>query len=394
MKILKNLYYTAVAISFIFLMSRCTLEQLHNNVAPKFTFEKVLSEQEGGLSMSGISQKSNGAYALGGIDSRFTYTRFSLIDVDSLGIYRGDTRTFDDLKTDEYLNAMKPTSDGGFIFCGYKKIEPDNLFASNKMLVIAKFSSSGFVSWMYYDKTAAYSEGEDIIEMSDGSFVAVGFWNNADFKQYAVKVSAEGNRLWHKTYSNGFFSILKEGNNGNIVAVDFENNIQEINPSNGNLVDTRALGDLGFFSYRDAQFTSDGGFIVLWSSGGCYEDEPHLSKYDANGNQEWSEEYYTSSECLSAVKETPDGGFVVCGTTLSLGAGGRDMFTMKVNSNGNEQWMNTFGGALDESGVNVTPTRDGGYLFLGYDKSISVDDVHAGDIGIYLVKTDQNGQLN
>jgi len=33
-------------------------------------------------------------------------------------------------------------------------------------------------------------------------------------------------------------------------------------------------------------------------------------------------------------------------------------------------------------------------LFLGYDKSISVDDVHAGDIGIYLVKTDQNGQLN
>lgn len=62
---------------------------------------------------------------------------------------------------------------------------------------------------------------------------------------------------------------------------------------------------------------------------------------------------------------TPDGGFVILGTTRTEGNGGSDMIVVKADNAGNEEWRKTFGGPYDDyaGGIEVTPT--GGFVIAG-----------------------------
>jgi hypothetical protein len=88
----------------------------------------------------------------------------------------------------------------------------------------------------------------------------------------------------------------------------------------------------------------------------------------------------------NSVQQTKDGGYVITGYTNSIGAGGDDVFLLKVNAAGDSEWTRTFGGPKDDRGLSVKQTKDGGYIITGYTWSFG-----AGRQDIYLVKTDTNG---
>ncbi len=89
------------------------------------------------------------------------------------------------------------------------------------------------------------------------------------------------------------------------------------------------------------------------------------------------------------VVQTSDNGYIVAGTTISFGEGGRDVYVLKTNANGEIQWTKTFGGATDnEYGFCVQQTSDGGYIISGVASSFS--DV-AGDM--YLIKINASGDF-
>jgi Secretion system C-terminal sorting domain len=91
-------------------------------------------------------------------------------------------------------------------------------------------------------------------------------------------------------------------------------------------------------------------------------------------------------ECQS-VKQTPDGGYILAGTTTSYGAGGRDVLVIKTSDMGDTIWTKTFGGATDnEYGFSAEVTADGGYIVSGIAASFS--DV-AGDF--YLIRLTSDG---
>jgi len=86
------------------------------------------------------------------------------------------------------------------------------------------------------------------------------------------------------------------------------------------------------------------------------------------------------------VQPTPDGGYIMIGTTSSFGAGNTDFYAIKTDSLCNFKWSKCYGGPLNEEGFSVTTTLDKGYAFVGFTNSYG-----AGGYDVFLVKTDSMG---
>ncbi len=154
---------------------------------------------------------------------------------------------------------------------------------------------------------------------------------------------------------------------------------------------TQTYGGGGSEWCRAVEETADGGFILAGQTNGSGAGgfDMYLIKTDRHGIQVWERTYGGSSDdyCFD-VRVTADGGYILGGTTQSSGAGGRDMYLVKVNGAGNLVWEGTFGGAMDENCYSVWQTRDGGYILGGETSSMG-----AGETDMYAVRTDANGNL-
>jgi hypothetical protein len=146
--------------------------------------------------------------------------------------------------------------------------------------------------------------------------------------------------------------------------------------------------DVGYFATQ----TADGGYIVTGctKSYGMGEERLWLIKTDSNGSREWDHIFggfvSSSGDGGWAVDQTGDNGFIVTGYTRSYGAGGMDLWLIKTDSAGNRQWDKTFGGPKDDVGMSVVPTQDGGYIAAGRTASLS-----SGDDDIWLLKVNPEG---
>lgn len=65
---------------------------------------------------------------------------------------------------------------------------------------------------------------------------------------------------------------------------------------------------------------------------------------------------------LNSMDSTYDGGYILVGATASYGAGGQDVWVVKVDANGDIQWQKTYGGTGDDTGTAVQQTTDSGYI--------------------------------
>src|ERR1039458_5859635 len=105
---------------------------------------------------------------------------------------------------------------------------------------------------------------------------------------------------------------------------------------------------------------------------------------DSNGNVNWASDVGGTVENYAySVKQSRDGGYIVAGYTSSYGAGGNDVYVLKLDAAGNLKWTRTIGGTGSDLGRAVVESDDGGYLFAGYTNSYG-----AGGYDVYLVKLD------
>lgn len=106
-------------------------------------------------------------------------------------------------------------------------------------------------------------------------------------------------------------------------------------------------------------------------------------------SSEFQKNYGGTNEDLGkAVLESDNGDIYIAGSTQSYGAGGKDMYIIKTNSYGNEIWSRTIGGASDDEATEIIATSDDGLLILGSTASYG-----AGGTDIFLVKINSSGSL-
>ena len=141
--------------------------------------------------------------------------------------------------------------------------------------------------------------------------------------------------------------------------------------------------------------TTDGGYIVAaeTTSFGAGGWDIWLLKLDTNGNLQWNKTYGgPGTDYVNYVIQTSDGGYLTSGPTNSFGNGGFDMMLLKTDSSGNMQWNKTFGTKQDEYSYGVTQTTDGGYIAIGGNSSTFFVN-GTGSVDVFLVKTDASGNL-
>ncbi|OPY25535.1 MAG: hypothetical protein A4E28_03079 [Methanocella sp. PtaU1.Bin125] len=125
--------------------------------------------------------------------------------------------------------------------------------------------------------------------------------------------------------------------------------------------------------------TSDNGFIIV----GAGPDDSststnlYLVKLDWQGNQQWSRK--VGGTYGLSVRETSDYGFIATGRVSD------DLYLVKTDVGGNKQWEKVFSGGQQLIGNSVQQTWDRGYIVAG-QVATSVSDWDA-----YILRIDENG---
>ena len=206
-----------------------------------------------------------------------------------------------------------------------------------------------------YDTHASWDAAGNVIEVDNGYYV-VGFSYDSLWWYQNVLVmfiDTVGNVIWKKEYGEPYY-LYYNGARGSFVP------------------------------------TTDGGFVLF---GGIKDttgnSDAMLFRFNSLGDTLWTKKYgdavfQTGAQC----KQTKDNGFVLIGTTATFDADG-DYWLIKTDNLGNVEWEKTFGGGLYEYGVSVDTCMDGGYILTGATMS------YGPGLGIYpniyVVKVDSLG---
>lgn len=114
--------------------------------------------------------------------------------------------------------------------------------------------------------------------------------------------------------------------------------------------------------------TSDGGFLLCGTSNTSGASTcGRLIKTDSSGNVEWSQTYNCNYwSYLTKIIKTDDGGYCMAGEIQQTNQFSYyQMQIIKVDNNGNQQWIKYFGGPKDEYSPSISKLTDGNILVSG-----------------------------
>ena len=127
------------------------------------------------------------------------------------------------------------------------------------------------------------------------------------------------------------------------------------------------------------KFTADGGMISVATTAervGKGKGDILLTKNYSNGNEEWYKLFGgTSYDIGYSVEVTSDGGYLVIGATSSFGKGNYDVYLIKVDKDGNEEWNLTQGKKGNEYGLQADEGENGDFLILASKGSLYGEDL-------------------
>tara|TARA_B110000495_G_scaffold39905_1_gene32212 strand:+ start:596 stop:2929 length:2334 start_codon:yes stop_codon:yes gene_type:complete len=225
-----------------------------------------------------------------------------------------------------------PTRDGGFIILA----QTHSYGAGSGDIWVLKISDSGTVLW---DKTygnEGFDIGNDICLSNDNGYMIVGTTNSKktnSLDAYVIKIDSIGNVLWDQVYGG--------------LSVDGINSISKINDEYGYML----FGHTKSYMLDESRKKKKGIFGRMLDSIFKKEasSESWLINIDEYGDRNWHTTYGGKKEDVGKeINSFSDGSFLLSNETQSFGKGGKDIWLIKIDSNGKIIWESTVGGKTDE----------------------------------------------
>jgi len=272
-------------------------------------------------------------------------------------------------------------------------------------VAMASAASAQDIVWSKHYGGVYNEGGYAFVQTPDGGYAAVGStfsYGAGDHDVYLIRTDSLGDTLWSRTYGGPLadygHDILIAPDSGFIMVgttLSFGRGKEDLY-----LIRTNRWGDLLWSrTYGGAQTdegwsiraTRNGGYIVCGTTaslGKGYGDL-WLLRLNAVGDSLWAKTFGgAGGESGFAVRETPDGGFIAVGCTGSFGEGYSSIYTVKVSSSGDSLWARTYGGAKADVGYAIENTLDLGYIIAGSTASFGL-----GYSDAYIVKLDGFGNV-
>jgi hypothetical protein len=334
-------------------------------------------------------------------------------------VVKGNVRPLHDLVVDwdhiyggpniEVFRGVKQTEDGGYIAVGAWNATNTPGLSGSHWLV--KVDANGDEEWnaSALPNASFYPRCYNVEQTSDGGYVTAGCHSDGTwgYNRCIWKVDEDGNTEWLKVYDDplyGYHTCIQETEDGGyIVAGEYDISLQDwdvllMKTNSTGAVEWQKIYRYGAYAdnARAVRQTSDGGYILCGRSatGAAFSTSDLLViKTDSNGDEEWHNtyggedvEWTQASDILIA-----DDGYYFLGETDSFGAGGRDVWLIKTDADGNEEWNKTFGDINNEmcGGMDFTEDDDG-IILTGTLNAFHWEPPHSEGA---VIKTDLDGVL-
>jgi hypothetical protein len=245
-----------------------------------------------------------------------------------------------------------------------------------------------------------FESASSVIPTKDGGYAFAG---KSYGDVYFVKTNYKGTLMWSKTFGgidqDEGYDLMQTSDSCYIVTgitQSFPTSARNIYVIKMNVMGdtlwTRTYGGSGSNeSGYSIQQTSDGGYIIggLTYNYGAGFGDCYIIKIKSNGDVEWAKTYGgTDNDYAYYVCQTSDGGYAIIGRTKSFGAGDYDIYLIKTDNLGNLMWSKTYGGISVEYCRFIEQTADNGYIILGITQSFNVN-----QSDVYAIRTDSAGNI-
>jgi len=222
-----------------------------------------------------------------------------------------------------------------------------------------------------------------VCQTSDGGYIVTGYTSSFGAGQqdaYLVRITSNGDTIWTRTFGgasmDGAHFVREASDHGYVIAGYTES---YGGGKNMYLIKTDSIGQAEFTrtygtSMMDVAYafceTPDSGYIFVgykngpsgWAKGDLW-----ILKTDETLDTVWTKEYGGAGEDYGiSIQSTLDGGYIITGSTTSFGAGGKDLWLVKIDAFGDTIWTKTYGGTLEDVGYGVNLALDYGYIVTGY----------------------------
>ena len=294
-------------------------------------------------------------------------------------------------------NSVKQTPDGGYIIAG----RTVRFGSGGVQAYLVKTDALGKTSWSKAYGGRGSEEATSIQVTHDGGFIFTGYTNSINGKGdvYLVRTDEKGDTLWSKALGgqgiDGGNSVWETKDHGFIITGEtYSYGNGTVNAylirtdDKGDTLWTRTFGGNGIEQGNSVQETADGGFIITGrtNSFGAGDYDVYLIRTNNKGRKMWMQTFGgTGNEDGRSVRQTKDGGFIIAGYTRSYDLGGADIFLIRTDKDGNQIWIQTYGGTIDDLGNAAEETHDGGFVVAGHSNSFG------NGVQVYLIRTDMHG---